>query len=248
VNDPAPTHAAARRVAALVAVDRRGRRVRVELESGEPFGDTDAPDDRDSLELALEVIERAGLGCGDPVDDALRARLLDDDLRWRARDVALGFLAYRPRSRGEVRRRLKTAAFPPAVIEACLDRLAADGLLDDGAFAAAFVRDRLRLKPKGPARLRDELRKRGVDGTVVETAIRDGLAEAGQTDESIAVSVALRWLNGRGAREREALASGRFGEARDAALHRLIGFLRRRGFGGEAVRSAVAAVDAAVRE
>jgi len=222
-------------VAAIAPVDRRGRRVGVELADGT------------GLELALEVVERAGLGPGDPVDAELRARLLDADLRWRARAPALGFLAHRPRSRGETQRRLHAAAFPPAVIRTCLDQLAADGLLDDGAFADAFVRDRLHLRPRGPARLREELRGRGVEREVADAAVQRGLAEAGVSDESLAVAVALRWLAGRGARERDALASARFGDPRDAALRRLIGFLQRRGFGGEAVRRAVAAVDDAVR-
>lgn len=223
------------RVRAVTPVDRRGRRVRVRLDDGA------------ELELALEVVERTGLGAGDPVDEPLRARLLDDDLRWRARDVALGFLAHRPRSRDEIRRRLHAAGFPPAVALDCLDRLIAEGLLDDRAFAEAFVRDRLRLRPRGPTRLGHELRGRGVDRDVADSAIERGLAEAGTNADSLAVEVALRWLSRRGAGEREGLASARFGERRDAALRRLVGFLQRRGFGGDAVRRAVAAVDDALR-
>jgi hypothetical protein len=67
------------------------------------------------------------------------------------------------------------------------------------------------------------------------------------SDESLAVAAALKWLAGSGSRNRAALASTRFGDERDAALRRLVGFLKRRGFGGEAVRRAVAAVDEAVR-
>ena len=228
------TPPAARLVAAIHPVDRRGRRVRLDL------------DDGSSLELALEVVERAGLGAGDPLDEALSARLVDDDLRWRARDAALAFLAHRPRSRGETQRRL-AGKFPPAIVHACLDQLTAEGLLDDGAFADAFVRDRLLLRPRGPARLRDELRGKGVAGEVAHAAVTRGLAAAGVTDESLAVEAALKWLAGGGARNRAALASARFGDERDAALRRLIGLLKRRGFGGDAVRRAVAAVDEAVR-
>jgi regulatory protein len=229
------TPPAARLVAQITPLDRRGRRVRVGL------------DDGTGLELALEVVERAGLGAGDPVDEALCARLVDDELRWRARNTALGFLAHRPRSRAETQRRLQRAAFPPKIVHACLDQLAADGLLDDGAFADAFVRDRLHLRPRGPARLEQELRGRGVGGAEAEAAVARGLADAGVSDESLAIEAALKWLRGKGARERDALVSARFGPDRDSALRRLIGFLKRRGFGGEAVRSALAAVDEAAR-
>lgn len=223
------------RVCSLAPLDRRGRRIRVGM------------DDDSTLELALEVIERAGLGMGDPLDAELRAELADADLRWRAREVALGFLAHRVRSRGETRRRLRAAAFPTSVVEACLDKLAQDGLLDDGAFAAAFVRDRINIKPRGPARLRHELRGKGVDAGVADRAIQRGLEGAGHTDRSLAVSVALRWLGGAGARERPALASTEYGGEREAALRRLVGFLKRRGFGGDAVSAAVAAVQEEAR-
>jgi regulatory protein len=229
------TPSATRRVLTIAPLDRRGRRVRVELDDGA------------ALELALEVVERTGLGPGDPVDEELSARLVDDDVRWRARDTALGFLAYRPRSRGETQRRLYSAGFPAAVVRACLDQLAADGLLDDGALADAFVRDRLLLRPRGAARLRDELRGRGVEREVADAAVTRGLAQAGTSDEALAVEVALAWVARRAARDRDALASARFGDERDAALRRLVGFLKRRGFGGDAVRRAVAAVDEAVR-
>jgi regulatory protein len=236
-RDPIPVTipAPARRVAKIAPLDRRGRRVRVEL------------DDGSALELALEVVERAGVGPGDPVDDEFAARLVDDDLRWRARDTALAFLAHRPRSRGETQRRLHSAGFPGAVIRACLDQLAAERLLDDDALADAFVRGRLHARPRGAARLRDELRGRGVDREVADAAVARGFADVGTSDEAIAVEVALDWLAGRGARNRDALASARFGDERDAALRRLVGFLKRRGFGGDAVRGAVAAVDEALR-
>ena len=231
VGPPAP----APDVSRIVPVDRRGRRVRVEL------------DDDSAIELALEVVERAGLGVGDPAEPELRAELLDQDLRWRTREVALGFLAHRVRSRGEVQRRLRTEDFPPHIVDACLEQLAAQGLLDDAAFADLFVRDRLNLKPSGPARLRHELRGKGVAPEVAQAAIERGLDHAGHTDQSLAVSVALRWLSGKGARERAALASAAYGGEREGALRRLIGFLQRRGFGGDAVRAAVAAVDAEAR-
>lgn len=200
-------------------------------------------DDGSALEIALELVERAGLGAGDPVDCALAARLADEDMIWRARETALDLLTHRPRSRAEVRRRLRGDGFPAAVAEACLASLVAAGLLDDRAFADAFVRDRLRLKPKGSARLRHELRTRGVDDAVAEEAVRAGLESVQATDVTLAAAIALRWLAGGGARERTALASPRFGEDREAALRRLIAYLKRRGFGGEAIRRALETVD-----
>ena len=184
VSAPDPTP----HVTSLEALDRRGRRVRIHLDDGE------------SLELALEVVERTGLGAGDPLDEALRATLVDADLRWRAREAALTYLAHRPRSRTETRRRLGRRKFPAEVVERCLEELTAKGLLNDDAFADALVRDRLRRSPRGPARLRDELCRRGLSPVAADDAVRRGLRESGTTDEDLAVEAALGWLARRGAR------------------------------------------------
>lgn len=245
--EPRAAPAAARRIVALEPVDRRGRRVRLVLDEGDP------------VELALEVVERAGIGAGDPLDEALAAELVDRDLRWRARDAALAYLAHRPRSREETRRRLRAKAFPGEVIDACLDQLVLDGLLDDAAFADALVRDRIRLNPRGPARLRDELGRRGVSREAAAAAVERGFVHAEVSDRALAVECALEWL-ARRSRERSALTEseprgGAFGGARRmggssprvAAIRRLTNFLRGRGFGGEAVRAAVAAAEAEAR-
>jgi regulatory protein len=245
--DPAPPPTASCRVVAVEPVDRGRRRVRLILDQGEP------------LELALEVVARAGVGAGDPLDDALRARLGDADLRWRARDAALAYLAHRPRSRDETRRRLRAKGFPSGVIEESLDQLMADGLLDDAAFADALVRDRLARNPRGPARLRDELARRGLSRNAAAAAVERGMDTAETSDEALAVETALAWLSRR-ARERAALAEssapgGAFGGARRMgggsprvmAIRRLSNFLRGRGFGSEAVRAAVAAAERAAR-
>ena len=240
--DPALAPTPAPRVRALEPLDRRGRRVRVLLDArGEDDGENDV------LELALEVVERVGLGAGDPVDEALRAR-----------DAALAYLAHRPRSRAEMRRRLRARSFPAAVVEGCLDELTAKGLLDDAAFAEVLVRERLRRNPRGAARLRDELCRRGLDPAAATAAVERGLGAAGTADEALAVAAALRWLKRSGEDVRRALAgeapegsryARRFGapSPRAAAIRRLTVFLRGRGFGGEAVRAAVAAAEHAAR-
>lgn len=225
---------AAPHVVALKSLDTRGRRVRIALDDGTQF------------ELALEAVERAGIGTGDPIDREVHAYLIEQDLRWRARDVALAFLAYRARSRDETRRRLLEDSFPAAVVESCLDELTAERLLDDDAFADMFVRDRIHLRPRGPARLRDDLRKKGIAQDAAAAAVDRGLESAGVTDESLAIGAAIRWLQGKGPRDRAALAAPAFSAERQGALRRL-SFLQRRGFGSGAVRDAVAAVDASLR-
>ena len=136
--------------------------------------------------------------------------------------------------------------------------MTAKGLLDDAAFAEVLVRERLRRNPRGAARLRDELCRRGLDPAAATAAVERGLGAAGTADEALAVAAALRWLERSGEDVRRALAgeapegsryARRFGapSPRAAAIRRLTVFLRGRGFGGEAVRAAVAAAEHAAR-
>ena len=88
-----------------------------------------------------------------------------------ALDAALRFIACRPRSEHEIRRRLgRKAALPAATIEAVLTRLRAAHLVDDAAFARYWVDQRQTFRPRGPRLLRAELRQRGVSGGLAASA------------------------------------------------------------------------------
>jgi len=96
-----------------------------------------------------------------------------------ALDVALRYLAARPRSEREVRRRLlRGGAFSSDVIEATLARLREDGFLDDRAFASYWLEQRRAFRPRGARLLRAELRQHGISSAVAaETTAAFGTAE-----------------------------------------------------------------------
>ncbi len=72
----------------------------------------------------------------------------------------MDLLARREHSRSELLEKL-SRRFDKAQLEAVLDVLVEDGLLSDQRFAEGFVRHRA-LRGHGPARIRQELRSRGV--------------------------------------------------------------------------------------
>ena len=192
---------------------------------------------------------RTGLGAGDPVDDQERAHLLEADLRWRAREAALQLLAVRARTRHELAVRLRKKGFPPAVVRPCLEDLAEQGLLDDAAFARSFVRDRVRLRPRGKVALARELREKGVDSTTGEQAVEEVFRNEGVRESELAREAALGWLRRQPTSVRTALAAQERSPATERARRRLHGFLARRSFGGEAALAGMrAAQDEAHRQ
>ncbi len=207
----------------------RGLRILIHLDGG-----------REPFEVTLEALERSGLGVGDSLPSDRRHSLLNADADIRVRDAALNLISYRARTRAELGRRLRQKGFSPARIEPCLDRLQERGLIDDAAVAAAFIRDRLRHRPRGRARLATELRAKGVNGDVVQETIDRVFEDEAASDSSLALEVAEGWASRQGLAVLEALASDARSPVRDRARRRLRGYLSRRGFRGEALRQAEA--------
>ena len=88
-------------------------------------------------------------------------------------DAALRFLEARSRSVAEVRRRLSSAGYRGELVEAAVDRLLELGMLDDAAFARAWVASRDRARPRGESALRRELGLKGVPRNVVAAALEE---------------------------------------------------------------------------
>lgn len=146
-------------------------------------------------------------------------------------DRALGFLARGRRTRRELEMRLlrkPREGEPPSrvLVAEALDRLEANGVLSDDEAAKAEASSRLR-RGEAPARVRQALRRKGIDGKRTDSAIADAV-EADGFDELAAcrTQAAKRW------RSLQKLE-------RPIARRRLMAYLQRRGFGGQVIRTVV---------
>jgi SOS response regulatory protein OraA/RecX len=160
---------------------------------------------------------------------ARRAEITDPDI---VMDAAAAFLAVRPRSMAETRRRLCQLGYPPALVDGVVARLVELGYLDDAAFARAWVESRDRARPRGSAALRQELLRAGVARDVIDQVLderRSGGFERSEASlhgsESGASGAALEWTDGTpGAGERrpdaDVAAARRLLERRAAAMAR----------------------------
>ena len=130
-------------------------------------------------------------------------------------------LAGREHARRELAAKLAAGGAGSDGVERVLDALEAQGLLSEERFTEQFVRSR-RGRGQGPARIREELRRRGIGDVAAREAI-------GQDD--------AHWA------ERASQArSRRFGDAAPVDYRewaRQARFLERRGFTTEQIRSAL---------
>lgn len=137
-------------------------------------------------------------------------------------EAALRFLEPRQRSAAECRRRLLQRGYRADLVEGAIDRLTELGMLDDAAFAKAWVESRDRARPRGERALRQELRLKGIDRAVVDETLADRDAERPDADEE----AARRLL------ERHASALARVPDPR-ARRQRAYALLARSGFDPE---------------
>jgi regulatory protein len=159
-------------------------------------------------------------------------------------EAAARFLEARSRSVAEVRRRLTGAGYRPVLVEGAIERMTELGMLDDDAFARAWVESRDRARPRGERAIREELRLKGVDRTVIDGVLndrRDAALAAGTADDGPAATpdrVAAARLLDRNARALARILDPRQRRQRAYAL------LARHGFDPETCRDVAAAVDA----
>ena len=158
-------------------------------------------------------------------------------------EAAARFLEVRSRSVAEVRRRLTSVGYKPDLVEGAVTRLLELGLLDDEAFARAWVESRDRARPRGERAIRQELGLKGVDRATIDLVLAERReAVAGlPDDDGIVVSAdraaAERLLS------RDARILGRVVDSRQRR-GRAYALLARNGFDPEVCRSVAATVDA----
>lgn len=177
--------------------------------------------------VSLEIVEQFGLRVGRQLDDAGRSALDEAIASLGTYDRALNMLATQARSQRDLRRRLIQKGELEAHVDAALGRLAAAGLLNDDQFARQFARSRVLGRGASRRRVKDELFRRGVQGSAADEAIAE-VFEDEQVDEASLVEAAAR-------KKLRTLGSA------DAPTRRrrLYAFLARKGYDGALIRDAM---------
>ena len=162
--------------------------------------------------FGLAEITAVYLKIGQELTDADITKLQAADDIEKARETALRYIEYRPRSIAEVRKNLRGKDYDETVIDHVITRLSEVGLLDDTKFAAYWVEQRETFKPRSQIALRQELMQKGVDRAIIDQAIAT-------VDETAAAKRLAQKQATRYARLEE-----------DAFRKKMMGYLQRRGF------------------
>lgn len=169
--------------------------------------------------LGLEQTVAAYLRVGQELSAEKLAELQAKDEVEKAKESALNYLTYRPRSVAEVARNLDKKGYSETAANEAISRLQDVKLLDDEAFARYWLEQRETFKPRSRRALQQELYQKGVERTIIDRVLDD----FDETDS---------------ARRAAAKKARRFKNLPEFEFKKKLGqFLQRRGFAYSIVRT-----------
>jgi regulatory protein len=139
--------------------------------------------------------------------------------------VALRLLSSRELSETQLRTRLIRRKLDPDDIDTAIERLKADGTLNDRRVAVAVARVESAIKHRGRARVMQKVRQAGIDADTAEDAVREVFEDV---DETALLERALeRRLRGKTPRELDEKGRARIVRGLVAQGFRLEAILKR---------------------
>ena len=164
---------------------------------------------------AWAALAAALAAAGDGGSPAAAGQPTDADAEESARQLALRLLTGRPRTRTELADAMRRHGVPDEAATAVLARFTDVGLIDDAAFARAWVESRHHSRGLARRALSAELKRRGVDGQDIEAAV-------GALDPADEMATARALVD-------KALSASR-GKPLPVRIRRLVGLLARKGY------------------
>lgn len=157
-------------------------------------------------------------------DETIRVITEQDHLHKHYNQV-INYLSYRMRTEKEIHDYLVKKEVDPEQIRVIIEKLKAEKLINDEAFANMFVQSRIRTSLKGPDLIKNELRQKGVSDVMADKALH----VFGYDDQ---YEKALKWIEKKGKQTSK--------QSYQKQLQQLQSTLRRNGFTQEVITHIIA--------
>jgi regulatory protein len=121
--------------------------------------------------FSLAKIVAAWLKAGQTLSDEKIHQLQAQDAKEASFQLALKLLNYHPRTETELRQKLAEHNVEEDRIEETIERLKTSGLINDNLYAQTWVENRSAARPRSRRALSYELKHRGIDQEIIESAL-----------------------------------------------------------------------------
>lgn len=176
----------------------------------------------DEFSFGLYAINAVRLRVGQIITQTAINELQYEDQVESAFQKSLRFIAYKPRTNFDVRKKLIEGGYPEEIVELILQRLEEKGYINDHQFANNWSENKSLIKPRSKKLIRLELKQKSIDEEIIEEVVNRM-----DSDEELAIRAAEKYY-----RKISNLEEITF-------RRRLTGFLLRRGFSYSVIKPIV---------
>ena len=173
--------------------------------------------------LIMEDILYFRLKIGEPISEETYRYITETTLYIKAQNTALKFLGYKMTTEKEVLHKLIKEQYSEEIIARVMEFLIKYDYINDREYCRRYIKETLKLRPKGIYMIKSELKAKGIDEDTADEAL-----EGAQIDELCVAEMLL-----------EKKYEG-FAEMDQKELTRVYGYLQRRGFSFGIIKEAVA--------
>ena len=159
---------------------------------------------------------------GEEIPEDKYSYIMDSVIYIKAQDTAVNYLGYKMRTEKEMRDKLE-GSYTEEITERVVEFLKKYGYIDDGLYCKKYIRETLKLRPKGKFLIKQELKMKGIDEDTIEIALEDAEID----EQALAEGLLMKKYEDFAQMDRKELA-------------RVYGFLQRKGFSYGVIKSAVA--------
>ena len=139
---------------------------------------------------------------------------MDQEEIKKAKNKAFQLLSYRERTIQEMRDRLEKKDFSLEVIDEVINYLLDKDLLNEKRFSEMWIRSRINNHPRGRRLIYRELRKKGIEKTIINAALNEYLSR--EEELKMARYLSNKWLRRR--------------KEEDSSSYKLKNYLSNKGF------------------
>ena len=172
--------------------------------------------------LIMEDILYFRLKEGEEIPREKYEYIMDTTVYIKAQDTAVRYLGYKMRTRREVENKLREAQYPDGLIERVIDFLIKYDYINDELYCKKYIKETLKLRPKGIFLIKQELKARGVKEEIIDEALN----EAEIDEEALAQGLLVKKYEDFAAMDKKELA-------------KVYAFLQRKGFSYVVIKAAV---------
>lgn len=129
-------------------------------------------DSNDALNISADLVAKFNLKRGVVIDKTLYTQICHEQEILQAKNLAIRYISYRPRTIWEVKSKLYSLKFSSDTIEKTINFLKEFGYLEDENFAIKYINEKLKLKKWSFKKLEQELLLKGIKKDILESVFR----------------------------------------------------------------------------